>query len=622
MKILDRIQEPGDLKDLSLEEMRELAREIRREIISTVAVNGGHLASSLGVVELTLAWHAVFDSPTDRIIWDVGHQSYAHKIITGRKDRFCTIRQLDGLSGFPKRSESCHDPFDTGHSGTSISAAVGLAEAARISGDPGRITAVIGDGAMTGGMAFEAINHAGHLKTDMLVILNDNEMSIDDNVGALSAYLDRIRTGSMYMRTKNRVKFLLGRVPVLGPVAVRAAEKLKAGFKYLFIPGILFEELGFTYLGPVDGHDLASLMDHLRRAGTRPGPVLLHVITEKGKGYSFAEKSPEVFHGVGEFNISSGVPVVKPGRTYTRAFSDILVQLAGEDPRVCAITAAMARGTGLEAFRQKYPERFFDVGIAEQHAVTLAAGLSAGGMVPVVAIYATFMQRAADQLIHDVCMQNLPVVFCVDRAGLVGADGETHQGIFDLGMFRGIPNLEILMPSDETSLRDMLVYALNRGGPVMIRYPRDYIEDTIGEIRQRMGSLTLLREGADVCLLGAGNGLNRCLEAAALLKEQGLEARVADLGMVSPPDRESLRELARRYPVLYVVEENASTGGVGTAVMEAVDCLCRVVRISLPDRFIEHGSQKELRSRYGLDARSISGRVIQDQGNMSTGSPR
>jgi len=622
MKILDRVQEPGDLKDLSLDEMKELAREIRREIINTVAVNGGHLASSLGVVELTLAWHAVFDSPTDRIIWDVGHQSYAHKIITGRKDRFCTIRQLDGLSGFPKRSESCHDPFDTGHSGTSISAAVGLAEAARISGNPGRITAVIGDGAMTGGMAFEAINHAGHMKTDMLVILNDNEMSIDDNVGALSAYLDRIRTGSMYMRTKNRVKSLLGRVPVLGSVAVRAAEKLKAGFKYLFISGIVFEELGFTYLGPVDGHDLESLMDHLRRAGTRPGPVLLHVITEKGKGYSFAEKSPEVFHGVGEFNISSGVPVVKPGRTFTRAFSDILVQLAGEDPRVCAITAAMARGTGLEAFRQKYPERFFDVGIAEQHAVTLAAGLAAGGMVPVVAIYATFMQRAADQLIHDVCMQNLPVVFCVDRAGLVGADGETHQGIFDLGMFRGIPNLEILMPSDETSLREMLVYALNRGGPVMIRYPRDYIEEAIGEIRQRMGRLTRLREGADVCLLGAGNGLNRCLETAALLKEHGLEAMVGDLAMVSPLDREALRELARRYPVLYVVEENAITGGVGTAVIEAVDCLCRVVRISLPDRFIEHGNQKELRIRYGLDAKSIAARVLKDQGNISTGSPR
>ncbi len=611
MNLLEQIEGPEDIKPLSGEEIRQLADEIRRAIISTVARNGGHLASSLGVVELTLAWHAVFHSPGDQIVWDVGHQSYAHKLITGRQERFCTLRQLDGLSGFPKRGESCHDHFDTGHSGTSISAALGLALARDHQDRLGNVTAVIGDGALTGGMAFEAINHAGHLGTDMLVILNDNEMSINGNVGAMSAYLDRIRTEKLYVRTKDRVGDWLERVPGIGKATKRGLERIKDSFKYLFITGILFEELGFTYLGPVDGHDYDSLVDHLQRAQKRPGPKLLHVLTEKGRGYRFAESNPDLFHGVGPFHVASGVLESRKEKSFTDAFAQLLLEEASGNPDVVAITAAMSMGTGLEEFGKAYPERLYDVGIAEQHAVTLAAGLAAGGQIPVVAIYATFMQRAADQVIHDVCLQNLPVVFCVDRSGLVGADGETHQGIFDLGLFRGVPNLEILMPADEHSFRQMFSEALRRGTPVMIRYPRETIQPELGPVLRRMGRMRILRDGRDVCLVGCGSMLRRCLAAADLLEEEGISVTVVDPWSVKPVDRENLCRLADAHRLLVTAEDHALTAGLGSAVLEAVDCRIPVSRIGLPDRYIEQGSQKELWDRYGLDASGISRTVLQ-----------
>lgn len=614
MGILEGIREPGDIRRLTLHQLEELAGEIRAEIIAGVARNGGHLASSLGAVELTLAWHYVYESPRDKLVWDVGHQSYAHKIITGRREAFSRLRCLDGLSGFPKRCESAHDVFDTGHSSTSISAALGLAEARDQRGETGNVTAVIGDGALTGGMAFEATNHAGHLQSDILVILNDNEMSIDSNVGALSRYLDRLRTGRLYIRGKQGLTTGLERIPLAGAPLRRGLERLKTSFKYLFIPGILFEELGFTYLGPVDGHDLPSLVEHLRRSSQREGPKILHVLTQKGRGYPPAMGDPDLYHGVSCFDPARGLPDRGERRDFTDAFSDALRSLARQEPRLLAITAAMSRGTGLEPFRQEFPGRFYDVGIAEQHAVTLAAGLAAGGMRPVVAIYATFMQRAVDQVIHDVCMQNLPVVFCVDRAGLVGPDGETHQGVLDLGAFRAIPNLEIWMPADETDMEEMLAAAVGSNRPVMLRYPRGPIPARIGRLARRPGDLDLLREGERVCLLSMGATLAAALEAADILAGEGIRAAVAAMRRVHPLDAPALRSFLSPFGAVVLAEENCETGGVGSGFQEAVPPGCRLVRAALPDAFIPQGTQEELRARYGLDAEGLARRVREQWG--------
>ncbi|MDP3050078.1 MAG: 1-deoxy-D-xylulose-5-phosphate synthase, partial [Eubacteriales bacterium] len=471
-EILERINTPRDLRPLSLDDMDTLAEEIRELIVRTVSETGGHLAPSLGVVELCLALHRAFQAPNDRIIWDVGHQCYTHKIITGRRDQFGTLRRYEGLSGFPSRLESIYDIFGTGHSSTSISAALGMAVARDLRGDERSVVAVIGDGAMTAGMAFEALNHAGHLHKRLVVVLNDNEMSIAKNVGALSGYLSRLRTDPMYSRGKEEFETLMRRIPAIGPRVLRWGERVKDSLKYLVVPGMLFEELGFTYLGPVDGHNIAAMVNVFNQARTADGPVLVHVLTRKGKGYAPAEANPDRFHGVGPFQIETGKTQKRARVSYTEVFGRTVMRLAQDDERIVAITGAMTTGTGLVEYSRRYPDRFFDVGIAEQHAVTLAAGLAVEGMRPVVAIYSTFLQRAFDQVVHDVCLQKLPVVFALDRSGLVGDDGPTHQGIYDLSYLRMIPNIVIAAPKDENELQHLLKTAVDHGGPMAVRYPR------------------------------------------------------------------------------------------------------------------------------------------------------
>jgi 1-deoxy-D-xylulose-5-phosphate synthase len=617
MSILEQIDGPEQLKQLNIEQLETLAKEIREEIISSVSVTGGHLASSLGTVEITLAWHFVFSSPKDQVIWDVGHQSYAHKLITGRKEKFCTLRQLGGLSGFPKRCESEHDIFETGHSATSISAAMGIAEAHKLKGIEQNVTAVIGDGALTGGMAFEAINHAGHLKTDFLVILNDNEMSIDSNVGALSNYLDRVRTGSMYLSTKRGIASWIEKIPMLGKPLKRGIERLKDGLKYFFISGILFEELGFTYLGPVDGHDLRSLIDHLERIKSLEGPVMLHVITQKGRGYTPAMDHPDKFHGVGSFQVSDGTIAKKDRKTFTHSFSEQLMKQAEKHEDLVAITAAMAQGTGLSEFQKRYPKRFYDTAIAEQHAVTFAAGLATAGLKPVVAIYATFMQRAVDQVIHDVCMQNLPVVLCVDRSGLVGQDGETHQGIMDLGIFKSVPNLEILLPCDEEDMELMMNEAMEKNGPVMIRYPRDFILPRIHEAKTIEGDYSWIEKEGDILVVSASNSMISCIKAWQQLKEQGISVALMGLRRAKPFSSEALAALIGNYRAILVVEENCQENGLGASILQTVNCQIPVRRLALPDVFIEHGDTQDLRKKFGIDDSSIVNACIELQKDLN-----
>lgn len=605
MSILEKIDGPEQLKKLNMEQLEKLADELRQEIISSVSKTGGHLASSLGTVEITLAWHYVFSSPKDQVIWDVGHQSYAHKLVTGRKDQFCTLRQLGGLSGFPKRCESKHDIFETGHSATSISAAMGIAEANRIKGVENNVTAVIGDGALTGGMAFEAINHAGHKGTNFLVILNDNEMSIDNNVGALSNYLVRARTGSMYLSTKRGVASWIEKIPGIGKPMKHGIERLKDGLKYFFISGILFEELGFTYLGPIDGHDLRALIDHLERIKSLEGPVLLHVVTQKGRGYTPAMKNPEKFHGVGAFHIEDGKMEPKSQKTFTQSFSEQLLKQAEHNKEIVAITAAMAKGTGMSAFKDKYPDRFFDTAIAEQHAVTFAAGLATAGMKPVVAIYATFMQRAVDQVIHDVCMQKLPVIFCVDRSGLVGQDGETHQGIMDFGIFKSVPNLEILMPCDEEDMELMMEEALANGGPVMIRYPRDVVLPKISEHKRIEGDFTWIDKEGDILIVSASNSMMTCIKAQEELENQGINVALVGIRKAKPISKTLFSEIAKNYKSILVVEENCRENGLGASITQIVNCLLPVQVLALPDEFIEHGLTADLRKKFGIDDISV-----------------
>ncbi|MDT8901076.1 1-deoxy-D-xylulose-5-phosphate synthase [Anaeroselena agilis] len=617
--ILDTIGGPADLKRLTLPQLEKLAGEIRGLLIHTVAQTGGHLAPNLGVVELTLALHQVFDSPRDKIIWDVGHQAYVHKILTGRRQRFGSLRQMGGISGFPKREENEHDIFGTGHSSTSISAALGVALARDINKEHYNVVAVIGDGSLTGGQAYEALNYAGHLERDLTVILNDNEMSIDRNVGAMSGYLSKLRTDPTYYRMKHDVEYLLKRIPAIGERVANTVERLKDGLKYLVVPGMLFEELGFTYIGPIDGHDLVSLTDVLQKSKHMKGPVLIHVITRKGKGYAPAECNADKFHGVGPFCVESG-EVIKNGcnPAYTAVFGDALVEIAESDQDIVAITAAMPEGTGLKKFAARFPGRFFDVGIAEPHAVTMAAGLAAEGKKPVVAIYSTFVQRAYDQVIHDICLQKLPVVLAIDRAGIVGEDGPTHQGVFDYSFLRHIPNLTVMAPKDENELRHMLYTAVNMSAPVVIRYPRGSglgVDTTEPYRKLDLGRAEELRAGKDVVLLAAGVMAAPCLAASDLLARHGIRAGVVNARYIKPLDEQLIRKLAREVGVIVTVEDNILAGGFGSAVLEYVNAenlnWVKVFRVGLPDKFIEHGSRAQLLAKYGLTGEGIAAVVAQ-----------
>lgn len=613
---LDNIRSPQDMKGFSLRQLEKLAAEIRQLLVATVSQTGGHLAPNLGVVELTLALHKVFDSPTDKIIWDVGHQAYVHKLLTGRRAAFATLRQKGGLSGFPKRSESEHDAFGVGHSSTSISAALGMALARDMDGQRHQVVAVIGDGSLTGGESFEALNHAGHLKTHMIVLLNDNEMSIAKNVGALSSYLSKMRVAPTYTRVKQDVEFLLKRIPAIGESMLKTAERFKDSVRYLLVPGMLFEELGFTYLGPIDGHDLPLLLEMMEKAKELEGPVLIHALTQKGKGYEPAECRADQFHGVGPFCIESGEILSCPGApSYTEVFGKTLVELAQQDEAIVAITAAMPGGTGLKPFAKHYPQRFFDVGIAEQHAVTMAAGMATQGKKPVVALYSTFAQRAYDQLLHDVCLQKLPVVLALDRAGLVGEDGPTHHGVFDFSFLRHIPELCIMAPKDEDELRHMLHTALAENGPVVLRYPRGCgqgVPLTAPCALLPLGKAEELCCGGDVSIWAAGTMVTPALAAAQLLRQDGIQAGVVNARFIKPLDTDLLCHLARECGHVVTVEENVLAGGFGSAVLEALEeqeLAAKVLRLGIPDQFVEHGPRQELLRALGLDARGIAAGV-------------
>ncbi|WP_369681948.1 1-deoxy-D-xylulose-5-phosphate synthase [Malonomonas rubra] len=609
--ILSELKSPAELKQLSKGELLQLAKELREQIVATVAENGGHLGSSLGVVELSIALHRVFNSPEDKIIWDVGHQAYAHKLLTGRLDRFHTLRRFNGISGFPKRSESEHDSFDVGHSSTSISAALGMAAGQDILGGDNKVIAVIGDGSLTAGMAFEGLNHAGHLKQKLVVILNDNEMSISQNVGALSSFLSRKLSSDAFIRFKKETENFLSHVPGFGKELVNIAKRAEESLKGFITPGMLFEGFGFDYFGPIDGHNLDELMVTLENVSNIKGPVLLHVATKKGKGFEPAEQNPPKYHGVGPFDPVSGE--IKSGKlggavSYTGVFGDTLVELAAEDDRVIAITAAMAEGTGLNRFAETYPERFFDVGIAEQHAVTFAAGLACRGLRPVVTIYSTFMQRAYDQLLHDVCQQNLPVTFAMDRGGLVGADGPTHHGVFDLSFMRHIPNLTFAVPRNEVELRRLMKTATLADGPFAYRYPRGSgvglpLEGKIEPLT--IGKGELLRAGSDGLIIAVGVMVGEALEAAKIMSGEGIEISVVDARFVKPLDRDLILTQAAKVPFVVTAEENALQGGFGSAVLELLNdsgLPLPVVRVGIPDHFVEQGTQAELRTQLGIDA--------------------
>ncbi|HAA05180.1 MAG TPA: 1-deoxy-D-xylulose-5-phosphate synthase [Syntrophobacteraceae bacterium] len=618
--LLNRIESPADLKKLSLPELDQLARELRDTIVATVARHGGHLAPNLGVVELTLALHYVFNAPYDRIVWDVGHQSYAHKLLTGRKGRFDTLRQFQGISGFPKREESKFDAFGTGHSSTSISAALGIGVGKCLKGCSNRAIAVIGDGSMTGGMAFEAMNHAGDLDKDLIVVLNDNEMSISPNVGALSSFLSRKLSTRTVMNMKRHFENVLNSIPGVGPNILQILKRSEESLKAFFTPGMLFEALKFHYIGPIKGHRLDKLIDTFETAKQLEGPVLVHVWTQKGKGYEPAEHDPTRFHGLGAFDVATGKSCSHAGcaPSYTEVFGKTITQLAERDPRIVAITAAMPQGTGLDMFADRYPERFFDVGIAEQHAVTFAAGLATEGFKPVVAVYSTFLQRAYDQIIHDVCLQKLPVVFAMDRGGLVGEDGPTHHGAFDLSFLRHIPNMVLMAPKDEGELQQMLKTAVEFGGPIGLRYPRGNgvgvpLKEELEPVA--IGKAEVLREGDDVLLIGIGSTVHPVMEAAEQLHQQGIEATVVNARFVKPLDQELILRLAKKIGRVMTIEENALQGGFGSAVLEVFQEASffprKFKRLGLPDEFIIHGSQATLRDLLGIDAQGIERAAVE-----------
>ena len=617
-KLLDTINSPVDVKALTEEQLVQLAGEVRQLIIEVTANNGGHLAPNLGVVELTLALHKVFSTPKDKIIFDVGHQAYIHKIITGRREAFQTLRQYGGLSGFPKRSESEHDAFGVGHSSTSISAALGMAVARDVKGEDYDVVAVIGDGSMTGGMAFEALNNAGDLHKKMIVVLNDNEMSISKNVGAMSEYLYQLRTGETYNKIKHDLEGWLSNVEFGGDV-LKVIRRIKGSVKNLMLPTSIFEELGFTYLGPIDGHDIHSLIEVMEAAKHVEGPVLVHVITKKGKGYVPAEESPNKFHGTGPFEVATGKKITNPEApiTYTEVFGKAVIELAKEDENIVAITAAMPDGTGLTPFSKEFPKRFFDVGIAEQHAVTAAAGMAAVGLNPVVAIYSTFMQRAYDSVLHDICMQNLHVNLCLDRAGLVGDDGFTHHGVFDYAYLRSMPNMTVMAPKDEDELRHMLKTAVEMNSPAAVRYPRGSgVGVALSDEMQVLpiGKAEVLREGSDVCLWAIGTMVESATKLADMLTEQGISAGVVNMRFAKPLDKELLLAHAKEYKKLVTLEEGVLQGGVGSAVLEVLNEAkllgdCKVLNFGIPDEFVLHGDKQRLFQDIGLDVETMAGKI-------------
>ncbi len=615
-ELLDRINGPADLRALKREQLDRLAEEIRTEMISTVATTGGHLAASLGAVELAIAIHYVFESPRDKIIWDVGHQAYAHKLLTGRRAAFHTLRQAGGISGFPRRAESQHDAFDTGHGSTAIAAALGMAKARDLAEESYSVIAVVGDGAMSGGLSFEAVNYAGHLKTPVIIILNDNQMSISRNVGALSAYLSKVRLDPHYLKAKSDFETLAGRLP-LGVGLLEVVERFKHGVKHLFLPGMWFEELGFTYLGPIDGHDLSALTDTLTHARALNELVLIHAITQKGRGYPHAENDAAKWHRTGAFDIETGEPTTHPaGLTYTGVFGATLAQLADTDPRIVAVTAAMRKDTGLQDFSDRFPDRVFDVGMAEQMAVTFAAGLAAQGFRPVVPIYSTFMQRSYDQIVHDVALPRLPVVLALDRAGLVGEDGPTHHGAFDISYLRHIPGLVVMAPKDLTELAAMLRTAVEWEGPSAIRFPRGAGDNPPSSLPAPLpvGRAELLRPGSQVALIAIGSMVAPAVVAAGDLAAQGIDAAIVNARFAKPLDEELLCRLARECGRVVTLEENALAGGFGSAVAEMLhqhNIAVPTVSLGIPDGFVSHGPRGDLLAHLGLDAGSISQRVAE-----------
>ncbi|TQS00378.1 1-deoxy-D-xylulose-5-phosphate synthase [Paenibacillus ottowii] len=612
--LLPHIKQPGDLKSLSVEELASLAEEIRSFLIEKLSVTGGHLASNLGVVELTIALHYCYNSPKDKMIYDVGHQAYVHKILTGRMDRFDTLRQHDGLCGFVKRSESEHDVWEAGHSSTSLSAAMGMALARDLKGEDNKVIAMIGDGALTGGMAFEALNHIGHERKNLMVILNDNEMSIAPNVGAMHNYLSKIRSDRHYLRAKDELEVLLKKIPAIGGKLAKSAGRVKDSLKYMMVPGVLFEELGFTYLGPVDGHDLSKLIETFQQADNVTGPVLVHVVTTKGKGYKPAEADSHKWHGISPYKIESGQVLKAVGNPmYTEIFGRTLIELAEKDERIIAVTPAMPGGSGLVPFSKEFPLRMIDVGIAEQHAATMCAALAMEGMKPVFAVYSTFMQRAYDQIVHDICRHNANVMFAIDRAGFVGADGETHHGVFDVAFLRHIPNLVLMMPKDENELRHMMKTALDyEDGPIAYRYPRVNVVGVPLDKELRalpIGSWELLRKGEGYAVIASGPMLQVATEAAETMKREGMQVGIVNARFLKPLDEEMLRELARQHTKLIVLEEASEAGSLGSAVLEFYakeeiqDAQVRLMGI--PDLFVEHGSIKEQRAEVGLTVEAV-----------------
>ena len=616
MALLDKINSPAELKKISRDDLPELAEEIRWAIVDVVSQTGGHLAPSLGAVELAIAIHYVFDTPRDKVIWDVGHQAYAHKLLTGRREQFHTLRQYKGISGFTRRSESPYDAFSTGHSSTSVSASLGIACAKHIKDEDAKVIAVIGDGSMTAGIAYEGLNQAGdiHKDKDLIVILNDNEMSISHNVGALSSFLSRKFSGKKMQELRKELGEFLKSLPKFGDDIYQLAKRAEESLKTLVTPSMLFEAFNFEYFGPINGHNLNHLIDILNNIKLLNEPVLLHVYTQKGKGYPPAENNPVYFHGCTQFEVETGNCLDKksPNPSYTQVFGDTMVQLAETDPDIIAVTAAMPEGTGLTQFSEQFPERFFDVGIAEQHGVTFAAGLATENLKPVVAIYSTFLQRAYDQILHDVCLESLHVVFAIDRGGIVGEDGSTHHGLFDLGYLRNLPNMVVMAPKDENELRRMLITALQYDGPIALRYPRGAGAGTILEKEIRplpIGKAEILKEGEDLLILAIGRSVCDALEAQAELSQQDISATVVNCRFVKPLDVELICSLANKTPCIITVEENVRQGGFGSAVLEALNDAgisdFQLERIGIPDTFVEHGPQNLLRSKYGVDAGAI-----------------
>lgn len=613
---LEKIEKANDIKQIAEEDYGALAQEIREFLIQTISVTGGHLGSNLGAVELTMALHLFLNLPEDKVIWDVGHQSYTHKLLTGRRDGFVNLRKFGGMSGFPKRKESDCDCFDTGHSSTSVSAGLGMVKARDIQGGKNTIVAVIGDGSLTGGMAYEALNNASRLETNYIIILNDNNMSISENVGGVSRYLNSIRTADMYLDLKEGVYNSLHGKSKYGDKVVSQIRRAKSSFKQLVVPGMFFEDMGITYLGPVDGHNIQAMVHMLKEAKKIKGAVLLHVITQKGRGYAPAERHPARFHGAEPFDIETGIPSKPRNKAnYTDIFSTVMCKLGQRDDKVVAITAAMPDGTGLKRFRNMYPDRFFDVGIAEEHAVTFAAGLAAGGLKPIVAIYSSFLQRAYDQILHDVCIQNLPVVFAIDRAGLVGSDGETHQGIFDLSYLSSIPNMHIMAPKNKWELSDMIKFAVAFHAPIAVRYPRGEAFDGLKENREPVvyGKSESIYEEEDIALMAVGSMVKVALEVRDQLKERGYSCSLINVRFVKPIDEDGIREACREHRLIVTMEENVLSGGYGEKVRDYVDSIgasTQVLTIAIPDEYVEHGNVELLKQEIGIDADSIVRKVL------------